>query len=36
MIKYYLRNKKVSIYNISSFIDMKINRNQLQIHEYLI
>ena len=35
-IGYYLRNKKVSIYNISSFIDMKINRNQLRIHEYLM
>ena len=33
---YYLRNKKVSTYNISSFIDKKMNRNQLRIHEYLL
>ena len=34
--QYYLRNKKVSTCSISSFIDIKMSTNQLQIHEYLI
>ena len=36
MKQYYHWNKKVSICNITSFIDIKMNTNQLQIHEYLI
>ena len=34
--QYYLRIKKVSTCNISSFIDVKMNINQLRIHGFLI
>jgi len=36
LISYYLRNKKVSTCNINSFIDKKMNTNQLRIHEYFM